>query len=323
MSETGLDYILKTVHCRPIIALAPLAGLTDHPFRKICTRFGADFAVTEMISSEALIRRVPKTLHMLKYVDEEPRTLVQIMGSSPKVMAEAAKIAEDLGAMAIDINMGCPEKRIVSQGAGSALLKDPERAVQIVKEVVKAVDLPVTVKIRLGWGHGEFQAKELVKVFENLGIKMVVIHARTRNQMFRGTPNWLALSSISQDLKIPLIANGDVVNSATFKSCLSQAKAQGVMIGRGALGRPWIFSQLNATSNEAPKEEMLHMHKDLILEHLHSIISFYGSHRAITPLRLHLSWYSKGLKGSAKFRETLTRTQSPSSMINEFEKFIV
>lgn len=323
MSGTGFNSLLKILHCRPIIALAPLAGLTDHPFRKICTSFGADFTVTEMISSEALIRRVPKTLQMLKYVDEEPRTLVQIMGSSPKVMAEAAKIAKDLGAMAIDINMGCPEKRIVSQGAGSALLKDPERAIQIVKEVVRAIDLPVTVKMRLGWAHGEFQAKELVRIFEDLGIKMIVIHARTRNQMFRGSPNWLALSSISQALKIPLIANGNVVDSDTFKSCLYQAKAQGVMIGRGALGRPWIFSQLNTASKEAPKEQMLHMHKDLILAHLHSIISFYGGQRAMPPLRLHLSWYSKGLKGSGKFREALTRTQSPSSMIDEFEKFIV
>jgi len=323
MSGNGFNSLLKILHCRPIIALAPLAGLTDHPFRKICTSFGADFTVTEMISSEALIRRVPKTLHMLKYVDEEPRTLVQIMGSNPKVMAEAAKIAEDLGSMAIDINMGCPERRIVSQGAGSALLKDPEHAIQIVKEVVKAVDLPVTVKLRLGWGHEECQAKELVRIFEDLGIKMVVIHARTRNQMFKGTPNWLALSSIAQDLTIPLIANGDVVDGHTLKACLSQAKSQGVMIGRGALGRPWIFSQLKAASNEASKEEMLYRHKDLVLEHLHSIISFYGDHRAITPLRLHLSWYSKGLKGSAKFREALTKSQSPSIMLEEFEKFIV
>lgn len=310
---------------RHVVALAPLAGFTDHPFRCLALRLGADYAVTEMVSSEALVRRAPKTLHMLNGIRDETMTFVQLVGAREDVMADAAVMAMEAGARGIDINMGCPQKRIVSQGAGAALLRAPRVATRMVKAVVaKVAPLPVTVKMRIGWSREECaEMNRMLKGLVDAGIAMVAIHARTRNQMFSGDPNWQALAKITHGIPVPVIANGSILDRETCQRALAITHAAGVMIGRAALERPWIFQELRGDGHLGQglsKLEWIRRHQGAILDHLHHILNFYGEDHGLIPLRQHLSWYSKGLHGSARFRRGLYRTDSPLALINDFKK---
>jgi len=309
---------------RPICSLAPLAGFTDYPFRKLCLGLGADYSVTEMVSSEALVRKNPKTLHMIKTIYKEPRTLVQLMGATPRTMAEAARISEAMGAPGIDINMGCPERKINRQGAGAALLKDPDLAKNIVEEVVKAVTIPVTVKMRLGWKKGEVTALGLSREFQSLGARLIVIHARSRDQMFRPRADWKALYPIKKGLSVPLIANGDVVDGESAQRCLFESGADGVMVGRGALGRPWVFKEIRDALRTQPgrsvssARDTIFSHRETVITHLDAILSYYGRKGAIRPMRLHLMWYSKGIRGGSTFRRAIGDMTSPENMMKAF-----
>ena len=310
---------------RPLLALAPLAGLTDRPFRKIASQMGAHYTVTEMISSEALVRESQKTLHMLKGIEEEETTFVQLVGARPKTMARAAQMVEDLGARGIDINMGCPERRIVSQGAGAALLKDHSLAIEVVSSVAGSTRLPVTVKMRLGWTKVDVDGTvKLINGFRECGVKMVAIHARTRAQMFSGLPHWDSLCEVVKGASLPIIANGNIKDFESYKECLRATGAKGVMIGRGALGSPWVFTHIAEQGKIPlePKTWWLARYVNKVFHHLEDILTFYGEKRAILPMRYHLTWYSKGLKGAAYFRERIGRLGTPREMLECFKALL-
>lgn len=308
---------------RPIMALAPLAGFTDHPFRRLVLALGADYAVTEMISAEALMRKVPRTLYMLKEIDREPMTFVQLMGARPGVMVDAARIAVDLGARGIDLNMGCPEKRIISQGAGASLLRNPDTAIEISRKVVENVSVPVTVKMRIGWAKGETpKIRRLLKGLMDIGISMVAIHGRTRQQMFSGDPDWNAVAEIIHGVSIPVIVNGSITDRTTLKKALSITKAQGIMIGRGALASPWIFEILKMPDQHPAlsKMDLFQHYKEAILEHLDSILQFHGKEHGLICLRQHVSWYSKGLRDGARFRQWMYGCNSAPLIVARFRE---
>jgi tRNA-dihydrouridine synthase B len=235
---------LGTTKLQSKILLAPMAGVTDQPFRRIIREFGNFLMFSEMIASNAVIRNVKKTFKMLKGTEDE-YTSIQIVGSDPKIMAEAAKLSVDLGARFIDINMGCPVKKIVKSEAGSALMKDEKLATKIIKSVVKAVEVPVSLKMRLGWNHEHKNAREIAKIAEDSGIQMITVHGRTRSQLYSGKADWKAIGEVKEVIKtIPIIANGDIASIDNARKCLYESGADGLMIGRGALGSPWILKQI-------------------------------------------------------------------------------
>lgn len=289
------------------VFLAPMAGVTDAPFRKIVAEFGVTATVSEMASSEALIRNSRKTFQRLVVNDRSILNSMQILGDDPGRMAESAKINEELGADVIDINMGCPVRKIVQNNTGSALMRDEKLAEEIVRRVVDAVKIPVTVKMRLGWDFDNLNFLSLAQRCENAGARMITVHCRTRSQMYSGIANWKAISVLRNHLKIPYLCNGDIKEIVSAQEALRVSRASGIMIGRGALGRPWlpnqIFCSLNGKfvdSTPAPMQQL-----DLILRHFQLTCEFYGKEQGIRMFRKHFCWYSAGLSGASKFRETI------------------
>jgi len=305
----------------PVI-LAPMAGVSDNPFRKMVQKFGAGLTVSEMVASEAMIRENKKTLQIASKHTKNLMS-VQIAGRDPAVMAKAAKLNEDLGADIIDINFGCPAKKVVSGNAGSALMKDEDLASRIMESVVNAVKVPVTVKMRLGWDNENKNAPSLSKKAENLGIKMITVHGRTRNQFYKGNADWKSVKSVKDSVKIPVIVNGDIVDFETADKALSLSNADGIMIGRGTYGSPWLPSQIidylnGKTPSKNPDTQEL---KNIVLEHFEEMLSFYGEKAGLRIARKHMSWYSSGLKDSAVFRNkinSLDNVQEVITTINEF-----
>lgn len=301
----------------PVI-LAPMAGITDYPFRHLARRFGAGLTVSEMISSEAMVRKNEKSLKLSKTAREEYPLLVQIVGKNPILMAEAARINESMGAAAIDINMGCPQPKIVRTGAGAALMRDKTAAAKVIEAVVKAVSIPVTIKIRLGWDHTLQNAKEIAKTAEGLGVSLITVHGRTRNQFFSGRVDWALIKEVKDAVSIPVIANGDICDSASAHKSLIESGADGVMIGRGALGRPWIFSEILACllhkgDKDLASQQIPPTIEDqyaVILEHLWRLEDFYGLPVGLWMARKHLGWYSKGLAHGSTFRRLVNKAQS-------------
>ena len=293
------------------LILAPLASITDYPFRMICRGFGADLTVSEMISSQALIRDNRRSIKMASTCRAEHPLSVQISGSDPAVMARAAKMAEELGAAIVDINMGCPQKKIVKTGSGAALMKDLDRAARVMESVVQAVDIPVTVKMRLGWDFDSMNAHLLAKRAEDAGAVLVTVHARTRSQMFSGRARWSLVRAVKETVSIPVIVNGDICCPETFARAMQESCADGAMIGRCALGRPWIFQQIKAAdkgahwSSPAPSERL-----PVIMDHLRLMEEFYGDPVATWMARKHLAWYTKGMKHAARFRDAVNRAPS-------------
>lgn len=294
------------------VFLAPMAGVTDAPFRKLVSSFGATAVVSEMVSSEALVRNSRKTYQRLDSGTKGISKIIQIMGANPKSMAESAVINEQLGADIIDINMGCPARKVVSNGSGSALMKDEKLAVEIAEAVVKSVKIPVTVKMRLGWDSEHLNCFELAKKFEEVGIQMLAIHCRTRNQMYAGKANWSAIEHMKEIIKIPYLCNGDIRSVEDAASALHQSKADGVMIGRGALGRPWFSRQVTEYLRDekiTTKTPSLEKQYDIIMRHFQSTLDFYGEYHGLRVFRKHFCWYSSGLNGASVFREAINKAE--------------
>jgi tRNA-dihydrouridine synthase B len=299
----------------PVI-LAPMSGVTDLPFRRLVKRFGAGLVVSEMIASEAMIRENRRSLQMAATSAEEHPMAVQLAGCEPAVMAEAAKLNQDRGAAIIDINMGCPVKKVVNGYAGSALMREVEKATRIIEATVKAVSLPVTLKMRTGWDDASRNAPELARIAEQAGVKMISVHGRTRCQLYNGSADWRFIRRVKEAVQIPVIANGDIVSIADVRDCLEQSRADGVMVGRGTYGRPWFLHQVAGylATGELPAEPSLAEQHRILLEHYEAMLAHYGVDVGLKIARKHIAWYSKGLPGSAEFRAQINAATTPAAV---------
>lgn len=305
------------------LIVAPMAGVTDRPFRQLCKIMGAGMAVSEMVSSNSLLWGSKKTQRRADHEGEVSPISVQIAGADPKMLAAAARYNVDNGAQIIDINMGCPAKKICNVMAGSALLQDEKLVEKIIDAVVKAVDIPVTLKIRTGWDKQHKNALAIAHIAENSGIQALAIHGRTRACAYTGTAEYDTIAAVKAATKIPIIANGDITTPEKAKYILAYTKADAVMIGRAAQGRPWIFREINhylATDQHLQPPEVAEIHRVLI-NHLHDLYDFYGEYSGVRIARKHISWYTKGLVGSASFRQSMNQLQTTEQQIVETNKF--
>jgi tRNA-dihydrouridine synthase B len=306
------------------LIVAPMAGVTDRPFRQLCKRLGAGMAVSEMVTSNSLLYGSEKTRRRANHEGEVEPISVQIAGADPRMMAEAARYNVDHGAQIIDINMGCPAKKICNVLAGSALLRDEPLVAQILEAVVKAVpEVPVTLKTRLGWDKANRNVPLVAKIAEESGIKALAIHGRTRACMYNGDAQYDLIAEVKSRAGIPIIANGDITTPEKAKLVLEQTGADGVMIGRAAQGRPWIFREIDhylKTGEHLPQPEVAEIH-DVLLDHLQDLYAFYGEETGVRVARKHISWYTKGLVGSANFRHMMNQLPTVDEQMKAVNEF--
>ncbi len=294
------------------VFLAPMAGVTDRPFRMMVKSFGTALMFSEMIASEAQVRESRKTLQMLSRTPEEEPLAVQLAGCDPAVLAEAARQNEQAGAPLIDINFGCPVKKIVNGHAGSALMKDESLAGRIMEAVVRAVSVPVSVKMRLGWSYECLNAPNLARIAQESGVQMITVHGRTRSQFYEGTANWNLIRDVKNAVQLPVIVNGDIKSAADARAALTASGADGVMVGRGCYGKPWLLAQIMEdwrTGHEPPAPTVSDLYR-IILSHWELMLTYYGKEAGMRIARKHLGWYSKSLPGCAAFRSAINGADS-------------
>ncbi|RKZ82719.1 MAG: tRNA dihydrouridine synthase DusB [Candidatus Parabeggiatoa sp. nov. 1] len=305
------------------LVLAPMAGVTDRPFRQLCKQMGAGMAVSEMISSNSLLWGSEKTKRRANHDGETEPRCVQIAGAEPKLLAKAAQYNVDNGAQVIDINMGCPAKKVCKVMAGSALLKDETLVGQILDAVVKAVEVPVTLKIRTGWDTEHRNGVRIAQIAEQAGVQALAVHGRTRACGFSGEAEYDMIAEIKATIKIPVIANGDIRSPEKAKYVLDYTGADAVMIGRAAFGRPWLFGEIDhylQTGEKLLSPSVMEI-RDTLLAHLDNLYQFYGEYTGVRMARKHLSWYSKGQPHGAVFRNTVNRVASSIEQINLTQAF--
>jgi len=314
---------IGNVHLKNNLIVAPMAGVTDRPFRSLCKRLGAGMAVSEMVASNSLLWGSEKTIRRGNHEGEVEPKVIQIAGSDPEMMAEAAKFNVDNGAHIIDINMGCPAKKICNVAAGSALLKDEPLVARIVDAVVRAVNVPVTLKIRTGWNKDNRNALAIAKIAQDHGIQSLAMHGRTRACMYTGEAEYDTIRAVKQLVKIPVVANGDIRTPEKARFVLEYTGADAIMIGRAAQGRPWIFREIahfleTGTHLPLPAVEEV---REVTIAHLHELHSFYGYERGVRVARKHISWYTRGLKNSAVFRARMNTVDEAAQQLAAVREF--
>lgn len=304
------------------VLLAPMSGITDQPFRRLARRFGAGLVISEMIASKEMVRRTNGSARRSRVADDEAPGAVQLAGTDPAIMAEAARLAVDRGAALVDINYGCPAKNVVGNQAGSALMRNVPLATAIVEEVVQAVPVPVTVKMRLGWDDECRNAAELARCVVDAGAQMITVHGRTRAQKFKGSADWSAIRDVVEAVAVPVVANGDIHGLDDARRCLAESGAAAVMVGRACQGRPWLAGQiasgLEGRTVADPDPAAL---RDIVREHFEAMLSHYEGDAGIRNARKHLGWYAHGQPGGARFRQIVNNTMDGRVVVDALTRF--
>jgi tRNA-dihydrouridine synthase B len=295
---------IKNIEVKTPVFLCPMAGITDLPYRTIVASFGANFMYSEMISSVAMVRNSNKTFRMAEVDKATNITAIQLAGSDITTLKEAAKMAEDMGATLVDINMGCPVKKVVNGIAGSALMKEECLVGKIIESLATAINIPVTVKMRLGWDRDSMNSPALAKICENSGASLVTVHGRTRQQFYNGEADWKAIANVKQAVNIPVLANGDIKTEEDAIKALEDSGADGIMIGRGTYGAPWKIAQIShyLTTGEKLPDPSSEQKLKTSLTHYDMLLDYFGKETGLKIARKHLSWYTKGLRNSAALR---------------------